>query len=182
MHALLRISRAVDWLNDQVGRRVWWLALALVLVQFAVVVLRYAFGTSYIKMQESVLYLHAAVFMLGAGYTWLYDGHVRVDIFYGEASPRKRALVDLTGVLIAVVPFCVIVLWVSWPFVRRSWAILEGPLFYGGIPAVFVLKTLIPLFALLLLLQGLSIVLRAILVLAGRQKDVFEKRLTDAAA
>lgn len=182
MNALAAIARAIDRVNEHIGRMVWWLALGLVLVQFAVVVLRYLYGTSFIKLQESVIYLHATLFMLGAGYTWLHDGHVRVDVFYGEATPKTKALVDLLGVLTCVIPFCVVVITVSWPFVRRSWAVLEGPLHYGGIKAVFLLKTLVLLFALLLLLQAIAIVIRAALVLAGRAPDVFERRQRDAVA
>jgi TRAP-type mannitol/chloroaromatic compound transport system permease small subunit len=179
---LLKTARALEWINEHVGRLAWWLALALVLVQITVVVLRYLFGTSFIQLQETVIYLYAALFMLGAGYTWLYDGHVRVDIFYGEASPRRQALVDLIGVLVCVLPFCLLVIWISWPFVRRSWAILEGPLYYGGLPAVFLLKTLIPVFAGLLLLQAVAIVIRAVLVLAGRDVPLFDRRVRDGAA
>jgi TRAP-type mannitol/chloroaromatic compound transport system permease small subunit len=182
MDSLLRVSRGLDRVNDWIGRRVFWLALLLVLLQFAVVVLRYAFGTSFIMMQEGVLYLHATLFMLGCGYTYLHDGHVRVDVFYGEASEKRKAVVDLIGVLVAVIPFCLLVIWISWPFVRRSWAILEGPLFYGGIPAVFLLKSLIPAFAVLILLQAVSILCRCVLVLAGRLDRLVERRLTDAAA
>src|SRR5690625_7438097 len=91
--------RLLDSINALVGRWVRWLSVALVLVQFVVVVLRYVFGTSFMAAQESIIYIHAVIFMAGAGYTLLKDGHVRVDIFYGEASRRTRALVDLFGSL-----------------------------------------------------------------------------------
>lgn len=165
MSALLR---SLDLVNATVGRCVKWLAVALVLVQFGVVVLRYVFGTSFIALQESVIYLHAAIFMLGAGYTLLHDGHVRVDIFYGEASPRRKAAIDLFGCLVLLIPSCLVMLHVTWGFVLQSWRILEGPLSVGGLPAVFLLKTLIPLFAALLLIQGVSLALKNLLFLTGR--------------
>ena len=158
---------ALDRVNDWVGRAVRWLALLMLLAQFAVVVLRYLFGTSYLWATESVLYLHAALFMLGAGYTLLVDGHVRVDIFYGSLSERGKAWVDLVGTVVFLVPTCLVILWFTWRFTANSWAIREGPLSVGGIPASFLLKTLIPAFAVLLLIQGLSLALRAILRLRG---------------
>lgn len=175
MTALAAIARLCDWINEQVGRRVMWLAALLVLIQFAVVVLRYLFGTSFIAMQESVIYVHATLFMLTIGYTFLHDGHVRVDVLYAEFGPRGRALTDLIGTLIAVIPFCALVLWFSWGFVGASWKMREGPMFVGGLPIVYLLKTAIPVFAALLLLQGVSIALKSTLVLAGRDVRVFEK-------
>ena len=162
LDALLAVARLCDGLNDAVGRSARWLTVGMVVVQFAVVVLRYVYGTSYIWVQELVIYLHAAVFMLGAGYTLLRDGHVRVDVFYSEMAARSKALVDLFGTLLLLIPSCVVLLFYTCDFVAKSWAILEGPMSIGGIPAVFVLKTLIPLFAALLLLQGVSLAIRAL--------------------
>jgi TRAP-type mannitol/chloroaromatic compound transport system permease small subunit len=175
MSALAATARLCDWINEQVGRHVMWLALLLVLIQFAVVVLRYLFGTSFIAMQESVIYVHATLFMLTIGYTFLHDGHVRVDVFYAEFGPRGRAWTDLIGTLIAVIPFCALVLWFSWGFVGASWKMREGPMFVGGLPIVYLLKTTIPIFAALLLLQGISIAIKSALVLAGAPVRVFEK-------
>lgn len=167
---LAQIADALDRVNAWVGRVVRWLALAMLLAQFAVVVLRYLFGTSYIWGTETVLYLHAALFMLGAGYTLLVDGHVRVDIVYGSLSERGRALIDLLGTILFLVPTCLVILWFTWRFTANSWAILEGPLSVGGIPASYLLKSLIPAFAALLLVQGASLGLRSLLRLlpAGR--------------
>ena len=164
---MAKFCAALDAVNEAVGRAVRWLALALVATQFVVVVLRYVFGTSFIAMQEAVIYLHAALFMAGAGYTLLYDGHVRVDVFYGEASPRRKAWTDLFGVLLLLLPSCLLILYVSWGFMVQAWSILEGPMFVGGIRAVFLLKSLIPLFAILLLVQGAAMALRACLALAA---------------
>ncbi|MGF1527777.1 MAG: TRAP transporter small permease subunit [Candidatus Competibacterales bacterium] len=159
------LAGSIDWLNAQIGAGVRWLLLALLAVQFVVVLLRYVFGTSYISLQEGVIYLHATVLMLGAGYTLLADGHVRVDVFYAQASPRAKAWVDLLGSLLLLAPSCLVLLLFTWRSMVRSWAILEGPMSVGGIPAVFYLKTLLPLFAVLLLLQGLSLVLHALVTL-----------------
>jgi len=168
---LAATADALDRVNDWVGRVVRWLALLMLLAQFAVVVLRYLFGTSYLWATESVLYLHAALFMLGAGYTLLVDGHVRVDIFYGSLSERGKAWINLLGTVLFLVPTCLVILWFTWRFTANSWAIREGPLSVGGIPASFLLKTLIPAFAVLLLIQGLSLALRSLVRLraaAGR--------------
>ena len=154
---------ALDRINRLTGQTVRWLALAMVLVQFVIVVLRYAFGVSDIALSESVLYMHAAIIMIGAGYTFLLDDHVRVDIFYGRASERGRDMIDLFGAALFVVPSMLVLSWWTWPFVASSWRILEGPLSVGGIPALFILKSLIPAFCLLLAVQAVSFGLRAAL-------------------
>lgn len=162
-----RTADALDWVNRGVGLTVRWLALAMVLLQFVIVVLRYVFGFSSIFLNEGVLYLHATIFMLGAGYTLLVEGHVRVDIFYAKLGRRARAMVDLFGHLALLLPGVLILMIYSWPTVQRSWAIYEGAISVGGIPASFLLKSLIPAFCLLLLVQGLAILLRDLLRLKG---------------
>jgi TRAP-type mannitol/chloroaromatic compound transport system permease small subunit len=171
MTALAALGRALDAVSDMVGRLVMWLAALLVLVQFAVVVLRYGFSTSLIQMQESVIYLHATLFMLAIAYTMLHEGHVRVDILYAGASPRRRAAIDLAGVVLAVIPFALLVLWTCWPFVAASWRIREGAIAYGGIPYQYLLKSLIPAMAGLLLLQGIAHGCRCVLTIAGLRAD-----------
>ncbi len=152
-------------MNRRVGAAVRWAALAMVLVQFGVVLLRYVFGISDVAVDESVLYLHAALFTLGAGYTLLVDGHVRVDIFQARAGPRGKAAIDLFGHLCLLMPSMLALAWWSWPSVRSAWAIREGALSVGGIPAAFLLKTLIPLFCALLIVQSLALVARALATL-----------------
>ena len=98
MRFLQRLARAIDRLNETIGVSVAWLALLTVLVEFAVVLMRYVFGVGSVKMQELIVYMHATVFMVAAGYTLLHNGHVRCDIFYAAASPRRKALIDLIGV------------------------------------------------------------------------------------
>ncbi len=167
---LSSLARAIEAVNEWIGRAVAWSALAMVLVQFAVVVLRYVFGVGSILLQESVTYLHAILFMLGAAYTLLHDGHVRLDVFYRSASVQTRTLVDLGGSLLLLIPVCLLIAWSSWPYVERSWNVLEGSKETSGIQAVFLLKSTILVFATLLLAQGLAIVARCVLVLAGADR------------
>jgi TRAP-type mannitol/chloroaromatic compound transport system permease small subunit len=168
MRALKRFALAVDWINERAGRAGGWLALAMVLITFAVVILRYVFSLGFVWLQESYVWLHGIVFMLGAGYTLLHDGHVRVDIFYREASVRRKAAVDLFGALLLLLPFVVMVFWVAWPYAVVSWQRLEGSREAGGLPGLFLLKSVIVAFCFLLGLQGLAMAARAVLALEGR--------------
>jgi TRAP-type mannitol/chloroaromatic compound transport system permease small subunit len=176
MKALLKIADLIDAANDRIGRTVMWCAGLLVLVQFSVVVLRYAYGSSFIWMQESVVYLHAALFMLAIGYAYLHDGHVRVDVLYADWSPRTKALADLLGIAIAVLPFCALVIWACWSYVSLSWRLKEGAMSVGGLPFVYVLKALIPAMAALLALQAVAIGLRATAVLTGHATTHFPRK------
>ena len=135
-----------------------------------IVLLRYAFSQGTILLQESVLYMHGVVFMLGIPYALKHDAHVRVDLLYGRLGPRGRAAVDLLGHLLFLAPVAVALFVYSRPYVASSWRILEGSSEVGGLPAVFLLKTLIPLTAGLLLLQGLAEITRCLLVLTGRDR------------
>jgi len=155
-----KIIRTLDGFSHAVGTVIRWLALAMVLVQFAVVVARYVFGLSDVAVQESVLYLHSTLFMLGAGYTLLANAHVRVDIFYNRLGQTGQHRIDLFGHVFLLMPTMFAVIYWSWPAVVNSWSILEGPISVGGIKAVFFLKTLIPAFCVLVLLQSVSEVLR----------------------
>lgn len=155
-----KLADALDALNRGVANLVRWLALFMVLVQFTIVVGRYAFGVNSIAAQESVLYMHATLFMLGAGYTLLVDKHVRVDVFYAKASPQTQRRIDIFGHLFLLLPSMTALLYWSWPSVRNSWKILEGPLSVGGIEAVFLMKSLIPAFCILVMLQSLSLLIR----------------------
>ncbi|WP_018699200.1 TRAP transporter small permease subunit [Amorphus coralli] len=166
------IALAIDAINLWTGRILAWLALAVVLVQFIVVVMRYVFGVGSIQMQELIIYLHAFLFMLAAAYTLRVDGHVRIDIFYREASPRRKAWVNLLGCLFFLMPVCTLIFWISWPYVSNSWAILEGSRESSGIPGVFLLKTAILVFAAQLFLQGLAMVIHSILALGGDRDEL----------
>ena len=170
--ALLSFVAALEAIGAWTGRIIAWFSLLMVLLSFLVVVLRYAFDLGWIAMQESVTYLHAALFMLGAAYTLRRNGHVRVDILYQKLSRRGRAWVDLLGTLLFLLPVCAFIAWAGWDYVRESWAVLEGSREAGGIPGVYLLKTLMIAMPALLLLQGLAWVLRNGLFLAGVGDDL----------
>lgn len=160
-----RLARFLDALSDITGRTIAWLTAGMVLVTFAVVVLRYAFDWGSIAMQESITYLHALVFMIGAAYTLGQDGHVRVDIFYRKMGPHGKAMVNLLGTLFLLLPVCIYIAAESWPYVTASWAVHEGSREAGGLPGVFLLKGLLIVMPVLLILQGVADALKALLTL-----------------
>jgi TRAP-type mannitol/chloroaromatic compound transport system permease small subunit len=164
--ALISITDGIDRFNAGIGCVAAWAVLAMVLIQFAIVVLRSAFGFGSLWMQESLHYLLAILVLFAAPWTLQNNGHVRVDIFYADASERTKAKVDLAGAVLLLVPFMAAVIWFSWPYASRAWAIMEGSREAGGIPLVFVLKSSIPAFAALMLLQGIAQAFRAALQLA----------------
>jgi len=164
---LNRIADGIDRLNAAVGRAASWCCLVIVAVEFAAVVMRYAFGMGSIAVAELALYVQAALVMLAAAWTLNIGGHVRVDVFYAHAAPRTRALVDLCGALLFLIPFAVALGLVSVPYAARSWSIFERSRETSGLPFVYLLKTLIPVFALLIGLQGIAQAIRAALALTG---------------
>jgi TRAP-type mannitol/chloroaromatic compound transport system permease small subunit len=136
------------------GKAVAWLTLAMVLLTFTIVVLRYGFNLGWIWLQESLTYLHVLVFCVVAAWALQQDGHVRVDIFYASMTAKNRARVDLLGSVLFLVPFCAFTLYISWPYVANSWKLLETSREAGGLPLVFLLKTLIMVLPALLLGQA----------------------------
>jgi TRAP-type mannitol/chloroaromatic compound transport system permease small subunit len=160
-----RIAHLIEQLNEWTGRLLAWLTLAMVIVTFGVVGLRYLFDLGSIALQESITAMHALIFMLGAAYTLRHEGHVRVDIFYRRLGARGRAWVDLLGVVLLLTPVTLFIMWVSWEYVASSWSLREGSREAGGLPGVYLLKSAIPLMALLLLLQGVVMGWRALCVL-----------------
>jgi len=169
IHALRTLTRLIDGFNRTLGRALAWLVLAMVFVTFTVVVLRYGFSEGSIAMQESVMYLHSFVFLGAAGYTLLYNSHVRVDIFYNKLPERGQAWVNLLGAIFLLMPTFGFILWISWDYVGRSWALLEGSPEVGGLNLVYILKTAIPALAVVMILQGLSQIAHNILILMGRE-------------
>jgi TRAP-type mannitol/chloroaromatic compound transport system permease small subunit len=159
----------IDNLNAWVGRVVAWVTLGLVLVVFTDVVMRYAFRTSFVFTQELEWHLFAFIFLIGGGYTLLQDGHVRVDIVYQKLGFKARAWVNLLGVLLLLIPGCLLIIVTSWSFVYTSWSIAEGSPDPGGIPLRFLLKACVPVGFILLLLQGLSLGMHSIMQIAGRE-------------
>jgi TRAP-type mannitol/chloroaromatic compound transport system permease small subunit len=164
---LADIADRIDRLTAAIGQTVMWCALAMVVLQVVVVLMRYVLGFGSIWLSEAIVYAHATLFMGAAAWTLQQGGHVRVDIFYAEASPRSRAVVDLLGAMVLLLPFCCVLAWFALPYVGRSWAILERSREASGLPLVFLLKTLIPVFAVLLGLQGIAQAIRAALVLTS---------------
>jgi len=165
--ALGRFVRLVDRLNEHVGRAIAWLTLLMVLITFGVVILRYVYAIGWVWLQESYVWLHGIVFMVGAGYTLLHNGHVRVDVFYRPASYRYKAWIDLAGSLFLLLPVIVMISLVSYDYVLDSWVRLEESREAGGMPGLFLLKSALLVFCVLLGLQGLSLAVRSLLVLTG---------------
>ncbi|NVK35736.1 MAG: TRAP transporter small permease subunit [Rhodobacteraceae bacterium] len=166
LSALLRIICGV---NSIVGKSVSWLSLGIVVTCFTVVVLRYLFSISFIWMQDLYVWLNGAMFTGVAAYALFRDDHVRVDIFYGEASKKKKAIADMIGVVVFLLPFMWVVLAYSMTFVSRSWKYMEASANVGGMPGLFVLKSFIILFAVLVALQGVAMLIRSLFVLVGRE-------------
>lgn len=158
----------LDRMTEGLGRCVSWLVVIMMLVEFTIVMLRYAFNINSIPMQESVMYMHAAVFLLAASYTLKHDGHVRVDIFYQRMSHRGKSWVDLGGTLFLLFPVMTFILLSSLGYVSDSWGIKEASPESGGLPGVYLLKTLIPAIAILMMLQGVAEAGRHLLFLMGR--------------
>ena len=166
---LLRISHTIEAFIDLVGRTVSWLSLGLVLLTFLVVVLRYVFDLGWIAMQDAINALHAVLFLVAAAYTLKYDEHVRVDIFYQKLTIRGRAWIDFLGGLLVLLPVCIFIFWISWVYVSESWRVLESSSETGGLPGVYLLKSVILLMAALLILQGLALILKNINVLLEKK-------------
>jgi TRAP-type mannitol/chloroaromatic compound transport system permease small subunit len=160
----------IDRFSAATGRAAAWLTLAMVVVSFVIVIIRYALDSGYIWLQESLTWMHAAVFMLGAAYTLQRDEHVRVDIFYRDMSVKHRALVNLSGVLFFIFPLCVFFLVEGFDYVRSSWEIREVSRNSGGLPYPFVplLKSVLLLMPVAVGLQGLSIMLQSIAILRSK--------------
>jgi len=162
---------AIDRISVATGKAASWLTLAMVVVTFVVVILRYAFDTGLIWLQESVVWMHAVVFMLGAAYTLQQEEHVRVDIFYRDMSARRRALVNLFGVIAFIFPLCVFFLIESFDYVAASWRIGEVSREAGGLPFPFVplLKSALLVMPVAVMLQGISMVLRSVSTLRSKR-------------
>ncbi|TRO94488.1 TRAP transporter small permease subunit [Glycocaulis profundi] len=165
---LANLADGIDAVSRAIGDAARWFALGLVLITALVVVQRYVFGVSVTKLQESVIYLHALLFLLSTAATLLADGHVRVDVIYSKLSERAKAWTDLLGVYLALIPMCWLIMWASSGYVGAAWRIMERSRESDGLPFVFLLKTAIPVFAILLIAQGLSLAIRAALTLSGR--------------
>ena len=158
------VDQGIAWL----GRTVSWCVPIMAALVFVIVVLRYGFNTGAIAAQETVQYLHAAIFMLGAAVALQADQHVRVDIFYRRFSARQQAWVNGLGHVVFTLPLCGLIGWGSWDYVIASWTAKEASPEPGGLPFVYLLKTLIPAMAVLLALQALVLIARALTTLQQR--------------
>ncbi|MDB4836867.1 TRAP transporter small permease subunit [Marinomonas sp.] len=162
---LKNMVSSVDAISHYTGRCVAWLTLIMMLLTCLIVLLRYGFGIGSIALQESVLYFHALVFMLGAAYTFKDDEHVRVDVFYREFSATKKAWVNILGGIFFLLPFTLYTAYLSMDYVSASWRVLETSPEPGGLPFVYLLKTLIPLMMVTLIIQGLADIAKNICIL-----------------
>lgn len=172
----------IDTSTEFIGKLISWLTLFMVLLTFIIVVMRYGFNIGSIAMQESVLYFHGLVFMLGAAYTLKADGHVRVDIFYQKYSKKKKALVNIFGSVFLLLPVCVFIFFISFDYVATSWRILESSPEAGGLPLVFISKSYLLLLAVTLSTQGLAEIGRNYLVLIGhdlKKIDLLDSNKSD---
>jgi TRAP-type mannitol/chloroaromatic compound transport system permease small subunit len=167
MNILKTLCRWIDKLNEWIGRGVSWVTLALVVVIFIDVVMRYLFNTSFVFTQELEWHLFAFIFLIGAGYTLLHDGHVRVDIIYQRLGLKGQAWINLLGVILFLIPGCFMVMMTSWKFVVNSFLVMEGSPDPGGIPFRFIVKGCIPAGFLLLLTQGISLAMHSLLQILG---------------
>lgn len=168
---LLPLARGLDKFAKASGHGAAWLSLIMVVVMASGVILRYVFGLSFIWMQESVTYMHGLLFMLAASYTLWVDGHVRVDIFYRTASPTRKALVDFLGTYFLLFPVMFLIIDAALPYVEISWAVREGSRETSGIQGVYLLKSVILVFAWMMILQGLSVAIHRAAWLAGFEKQ-----------
>ena len=166
---LTRSYKTIDRLNDLTGRLVSWITLLMVIVTCAVVLARYVFGAGSIALQESVMYMHGIVFMLGIAFTLKEQGHVRVDVLHEKFSSRTRTLIDIAGTVLFLLPVSIFILLTSLDYVSFSWSLRESSAQPGGLPGVFLVKTLIPVMAALLALQGIAEILRDIVSLTGQR-------------
>lgn len=163
------VARAIDAVSEWTGRLAAWLVLAMTLIIVYDVGMRYLFQSGSVMLQELQWHLFALVFLLGAAYTLKHGGHVRVDLFYRSRwmSERRRALVDLLGTALLLIPFCVLIITGSIPFVENAWRFGESSPEPGGLPHRFLLKAAIPLGFALVLLQGIALMIHSAQTLCG---------------
>ena len=165
---LLNISNLFSYINKYAGYLSAFLVIFMTINVFVVVLLRYLFGISFIWMQETYVWMHAYIFMIGAGFTYLNDDHVRIDIIYKSASPFYRAIVDLIGNLILLLPFLYIIWIFSYPFVYKSWQMGEISREAGGLSMLYLLKFAILLFVILLFIQAISKIINSFLKIINK--------------
>jgi len=174
MKLLLRLSGLIDALNERVGHLSYWLILVAVLVSAGNAIIRYAFNMSSNAWLEIQWYLFSAVFLLGAGYTLLHNQHVRIDVISGRLSKRARAWIDVLGTLFFLLPMAIAIMWMSWPVFVQSFELHEESSNAGGL-IVWPARLLVPVGFLLLVLQGISELIKRVAFLRGFIPDPSEK-------
>lgn len=170
MKILRLIVRAIDSINEWIGKGIAWLTLLLVLITVYDVTMRYIFHAGSVAMVDAEIHLFAMNFLLAAGWTFLNNGHVRVDLVYIRLSRKKKAWIDLLGSLLLCIPYCILVIWAALPFVLDSWSVWECSPDPGGLPARYVLKTCIPLAFLLIAIQAISLAIKNFFILTGKEE------------
>jgi len=164
------VCRWIDSINEWIGRGVAFITVGLVVVMFSDVVMRYLFKKSFVMVQELEWHLFGFIFLIGAGYTLLYDGHVRVDVIYQKLKPAAKAWINLLGTIFFLIPGCLMVIITSWKFTHNSWMVFEGSPDPGGIPLRFIIKGAITVGFALLLMQGLALGLRSLTQIMDKGK------------
>ncbi len=164
---MLRVEKIIDAVQKLTGHIAAGLTLLMVAMVAYNVVARYVFNTGVIALQELEWYFFSAAFLIGAGYVLKEDAHVRIDIFYANMSPKSRAVVNLIGCLLFLLPFCALMAYHSWKFADYSYSIAERSSDPGGLPETFIIKAAIPTSFIVLFLSGISVVLRSIRILQG---------------
>jgi len=175
MEGIAKTARAIDSVNELIGKITSWAALGLVLVQFGIVMINFLYSEGIIAVQESLTYMHSLVFLGAAGYTLLHNGHVRVDIFYSKMNEKRKAYINLFGSLFILFPVLIFIGVYALPFVSQSWQILEGSVETSGLHIVYILKSMILLFVASTFIQGISISLHSILIIMGYEHLVEEE-------
>jgi len=165
------LVRLIDGFNEKIGIVISWLTTLLVLVVCYDVFTRYFLRSSSVAVQEMEWHIFAVIFLLGAAFTLKHEGHVRVDVFYSVMSPKSKAIIDLLGGLVFLIPFSILVIWTSQGFISMSWAIQETSPDPGGLPYRYLLKAMIPVGFVLVLMQGVAMTIRAFMIVIGRPLD-----------
>ena len=169
---LTNLCQFIDKTNACIGKIVAYGTLLMAVIMFSVVVLRYGFNLGWIAMQESITYLHAAVFLLGSAYTYQQNGHVRVDVFYRRFSPKGKTLVDLFGCVFFMLPVSLYIAITCWPYVMESWQLFEGSREPGGLPYLYVLKSFLLIFSITMVLQAISEIVKHSISLFAKNRQL----------
>lgn len=174
MQGLKNIANFIDKLNETIGRAVSWLTTALVALVVVDVIFRYLFNTSKAWTIEMEWHLFALIFLLGSGYAFKHDRHVRVDLFYSRFSKKDQALVDMIGGIIFLVPWCLLVIYGAWGYALQSFRIGEGSPDPGGLPALYIIKFSIVIGVFLLMLQGIANIIQSYITIQEESSKTIE--------